>query len=349
MTRLAAVLFVLAALTGGGAARAAGVSIEPSQDNTIYGESPGFSNGSGAHLFAGKTGSFHSRRALIAFDVAGSVPAGSTITEVSLTLYVSRTPNVATLDDHEFSLHRLLAGWGEGASSAPGPGGTGTDAAPGDATWIHRFFPIVAWNSAGGDFNPVGSASLDVGDVGYWEWETTSGLVADVQSWLDTPALNHGWILIGDEFDLQTARRFDSRNNPDPSVRPVLNVIYEPAAPAAGAVPDGDDVPGTPLRLAKGLGTSLSLSWSASCRAADVDYQIYEGDIGDFGGHEFVSCSTGGVTQAIVVPRIAPSYYLVVPTDLIVEGSYGRDSSNVERPQGITSCLAQLTGVPVCP
>jgi hypothetical protein len=64
-------------------------------------------------------------------------------------------------------------------------------------------------------------------------------MVADVQSWLDGPGGNHGWALLGDESIGGTAKRFDSRGNPDPSLRPELLIDYTP--PAAPTVWESTD------------------------------------------------------------------------------------------------------------
>jgi homospermidine synthase len=47
-----------------------------------------------------------------------------------------------------------------------------------------------------------------------------------VQSWLDSPQANFGWILIGNESVATTAKRFDTRENIDTSFRPTLSVQY---------------------------------------------------------------------------------------------------------------------------
>jgi len=52
----------------------------------------------------------------------------------------------------------------------------------------------------------------------------------DVQGWLNQPANNHGWIVIGNEDDIKVAKRFDSRENADTSTRPVLTVTFTPLA-----------------------------------------------------------------------------------------------------------------------
>jgi hypothetical protein len=51
-------------------------------------------------------------------------------------------------------------------------------------------------------------------------------MVADVRLWLAAPHRNFGWILLGDETAPGTAKSFGSREEPDLSLRPVLEVTY---------------------------------------------------------------------------------------------------------------------------
>ena len=210
------------------------VQLSPSKDNSIYEEGP-LSNGSGIHLFAGKTGesgASNYRRALIQFDVGSSIPAGSTIDSVTVTLHVSRFPVEDGTNLRLFGLHRMTADWGEGASDAPDAEGRGDAASSGDATWTHRFHPDQSWDVEGGDFNFFASATAEVSGIGSYDW-SSSQLVEDVQGWLDNPQSNFGWILIGPNTD-RTARRFDSRENPDTAVRPLLTVSYTPPVTSWG-------------------------------------------------------------------------------------------------------------------
>ena len=214
-----ACLMVLAART----AFADFAAVGTSKDNTLYLDgSGGISNGAGVYLFAGQAGS--PRRGLLAFDVASAVPAGATIQSVTLALHCSRTPSFAA--PVACSLNRVLADWGEGASDAGDPGGTGAAAAPGDATWIHTFFPGALWITPGGDFDATVSAAQTIGGVATYVWGSTVQMVADVQGWLDTPATNYGWILRGVESGDSNARRFDTKENPVPENRPVLGIEY---------------------------------------------------------------------------------------------------------------------------
>ena len=207
------------------------VSLNPSKDNTLYESDTGSSsNGAGAYLFVGKTNSGSIRRAVIAFDIAGQIPTGSTIKSVTLTLHMSRTQAGAETSE----VHRLLADWGEGISDAIGTEGGGTTSTSGDATWIHRFFETDAWQTPGGDFSTTASASTSVSGTGNYTWGSTAQLVADVQAWLDDPSSNFGWILLGNEDDNQTAKRFDSKENSAAANRPVLAVSFTVAESDSG-------------------------------------------------------------------------------------------------------------------
>jgi hypothetical protein len=114
---------------------------------------------------------------------------------------------------------------------------------------------------------------------------------------------------------------------------------------AAGRVPDGST--GSPLVVARGAGTDVVLDWSASCVAADADYAIYEGAVGDFLSHVPAACSTGGATAATLTPEAGSRYFLVVPQSSNREGSYGTDGAGDERPASTSPCRPQFSAV--CP
>jgi hypothetical protein len=220
---------ILTTALGWAAASSAGaaiINIFPSKDNTLYEFDPAegdVSNALGFHFFAGETAMGELRRGVLAFDIAGSVPPGSRITAVSLSLNMSRT----LLDTARIvELHKLLADWGEGTSHAPGEEGDGAPATTNDATWRHRFFDTIFWAMQGGDFSATVSASQSVGPIGPYTWSSAQ-MVADVQSWLDNPASNFGWLVLGDESTSATSKRFDTRESASP---PVLTIEYMPGS-----------------------------------------------------------------------------------------------------------------------
>jgi len=209
------------------------ININPIKDNTLYEYDPAegdHSNALGNHFFSGETAMGELRRGVLAFDIAGSIPSGSTILGVTLSLNMSRTGSDTP---RNVELHRLLADWGEGTSVAPGEEGDGAPATTNDATWRHRFFDTIFWTTEGGDFSGTVSASQSVGAVGVYMWSSPL-MVADVQSWLNNPATNFGWLVLGDESDILTAKRFDTRESASP---PVLTIQYRPAGPRPTPTP----------------------------------------------------------------------------------------------------------------
>jgi len=214
---------LLAVFLLSGPALATEVTLQPIKDNTLYQSTTGTtSNGAGEYFFVGKTGGGSLRRGLLAFEVAGNVPAGATINSITLALHMSRT----IAGNQTVSLHRVLAGWGEGSSNAGSNEGGGGPATTGDATWLHRFFNAALWSTPGGDFAAAASATTPVGGIGSYTWNSTAQLVADVQLWLDSPSQNFGWLVRGNESANTTAKRFDSRENVTPSFRPTLTINF---------------------------------------------------------------------------------------------------------------------------
>jgi hypothetical protein len=208
------------------------ISLPAAKDNTLYEDPDGLiSSGAGAHLFVGMTANGLARRGLIAFDVAGAIPAGSTITSARLSLCMSRT----NTSSEPVSLHRALAEWGEGISVPIGQGGAGAPATPGDATWLHAFYPGTLWSSPGGDFALTPSATSVVAGVGMYSWSSPE-LLHDVQAWLDAPGTNHGWLLRGEESVAQTAKRFETREIGNPALRPALLIEYRIVPAPGGAL-----------------------------------------------------------------------------------------------------------------
>ncbi len=213
------------------------ITLAPSADGTLYeSASNAESSGIGPTLFVGRI--FQSggllRRGLVQFDVANSLPAGAVIQEVRLGMRLSR--KAPDLGETTLALHRVLEPWGEGTSNAGGLGGLGTDATPGDVTWTKSAFPGADWSQAGGSFVADASGTLNINDLGEIVWESSAGLVADVQLWIDQPELDHGWAILGDETQLGTAVRLDSRENAVASVRPYLEINYTVPEPTMFAL-----------------------------------------------------------------------------------------------------------------
>jgi hypothetical protein len=199
------------------------VSLSPQKDNTLYEDASGqISNGQGVYLYAGLTQSSTLRRGLIAFNLS-SIPANATITGATLSMFLFQSgPGVGAV---EISLSKVSRDWGEGASNAGEPGGGGIQAEPGDATWLHTFYSSVLWTTPGGDFSATASATTPITTENTTYTWSGNGLVADVQSWISSPATNFGWVIRGNEIDPATAQRFNSDENP--SNPPQLTITYQ--------------------------------------------------------------------------------------------------------------------------
>ena len=244
------------------------VTIVASKDNTLYEpiQQEGFadvSDGAGPTMFAGKVkdalnqaGQVAIRRAVLEFDIAGSIPAGATIDSVQLTMFCDK---VAQNANFNVTLHRALSEWGEGTSNTGNSQqGRGEPATTNDATWRHTFYSSQFWTALGGDFAPTASATKAVGPTGSYTWGSTSGMVADVQAWLANDSQNHGWIVRSSESVIQTTKRFATSENATVNNRPKLVVNYTPAT-IVGACCDG---------------ASCSLTTPAAC----VPPGVYQGD-----------------------------------------------------------------------
>ncbi len=211
------------------------VTLTPSKDNTLIEVTRGgqWSNALGNGIYSGRIGPMGGgtrRRAVLAFDLVGAVPAEAEVTSVTLTLNLVSTVS----GDQTLSLHALLADWGEGTSNDGG--GQGAPATPGDATWMHTFYDTDLWSNLGGDYSAVISASQVVGiNTGvFYTWGPTPQMLADVEDWLADPATNFGWLLLGNESQLQTVKKFASKDHSLDEWRPRLNIelVLPPQCPA---------------------------------------------------------------------------------------------------------------------
>jgi hypothetical protein len=209
------------------------------------------SNGQGAAMYVGQTGTAGVRRALIAFSLNSAsgctdltangvndcpIPTGSTVTSVSVTISLTRAPAAAV--SQSFTLSRITQSWGEGASLSVDPNGGGlVQALANDATWLRRFYNVTSWSTPGGNFNAASaSRAIDPLTLGAYTFISNASLVADAQTWVNSSANNHGWMLRGLEGGAQTALQFASAENPDANQRPLLTVNYRAPQGSACAI-----------------------------------------------------------------------------------------------------------------
>ncbi len=205
-----------------GLASADSVTLRPRADSTMY-FTPGSetSNSKGEHLFIGNTGGGQTRRGLMKFDVAGSLPPDAQISGVEFHIVVTRLGPAA----NTVSIYRCVTDWTEGSSRASDTESGGAPATPGDPSWNFASFNTRAWNLPGGDFNNVPRATASVSGV-VPVILTGPGLNGDVASWFTTPSQNYGWMIQGDESATGTSIRFGTRENVVESDRPALVIHF---------------------------------------------------------------------------------------------------------------------------
>lgn len=209
---------------GCGVAGAATLQIGAMRDAVLYEDAAGaVANGAGEFLVVGRTnqGGGSRRRSLLRFDVS-TIPAGAVVTGVEVRLHAQ----TVTTTDVALGLHRMLTAWTSGGSNPGGNEATGVAAVVGDATWLHATVPGVLWAVPGGDHVVGASAVTMVTGAGGWVTWSGAGLVADVEMWRSDAGVDAGWMLRSDELTAQTAKRFESADNADAGLRPVLVVEF---------------------------------------------------------------------------------------------------------------------------
>ncbi|MEO2017815.1 MAG: DNRLRE domain-containing protein [Fuerstiella sp.] len=183
-----------------------------SRDTTIYQSDPDASNGAGEFIVVG--GGIHG---LVQFDVGG-IPDGSTIIDAVLTLNAAHSSG----GGGSVAVHPVSAAWGESGSNAVGDENVGAPAREFDATWLYSQYDGQLWSNPGGDF---GSSSALTAFDGVGAYELAGGgLIDDVQRWLDDAAANFGWLI---EASGGAVASFISKDGPDASLAPLLEVTYE--------------------------------------------------------------------------------------------------------------------------
>ena len=202
--------------------RADSVTLTPVADTYISEHFVG-PNGSSADLVMGKQGLAVGgalNRGLVKFDLT-FIPTNAFIDSVSLRVTVNRIASggVGSL----FHLHVVKVPWTESA-----------------ATWFVRSAGqnwVTPGGARGMDYAEDSSGNAFVGGTGATTFETTTGLVADVTAWLNSPASNYGWLIkTEDESVEKTAGRFGARENPNTSPQLTVQYTVPPSPPQINSV-----------------------------------------------------------------------------------------------------------------
>jgi autotransporter-associated beta strand protein len=339
----------------------------PSKTNTLIQIaspiSPQLSNGLG-DIYVGRTNqdgqgpaTISIRRGLIAFDIADSIPAGATITAVTLTV-----DDVRGLNGNQIvSLSQMYRDWGQGTSYFNG--GAGAPASNGDATWYYTFYnagnPAASptWTTPGGqpgvDYSASASAtSLIIADGASqtFSWSSTASpaMLSDVQQWLDSPATNFGWIMLGNESAGQTAKRFGGEDAVAPETPPELTVQYDPPWTWTGSAGSAWTAPGNwtsgsgfpPSGAAIVLGSSQTTGGTVDLLSAapSVSHLTFEADktmtiTSSAPGGGRLTLDNGGSPAAVVVSgsgqAIGGKVAVVLDSDAWITTSGSSDSLSI--------------------
>lgn len=258
------------------------------KDATLY-ESPTgtLANGGGTVLFDGLTGQPKLRRTMLQFDVASAIPSGARVLSARLELNVIS----AVAPNPMAAAHRITQAWSEGTTVAPGGQGGGGTAQAGDATWLHSDYPNSLWSAPGGDFAAQASFSMPLATGSNFS-SPFPDLISDVQSWLDAPANNFGWLLIGDETTTGSAAKFHSRESSNSTNHPRLIVAYlmpgEVVAWGTGC-PTGAGSMSLALSGVANGGVTIPLTYS-NAPLSSIGATFFALDLAPVGAELFPSC-----------------------------------------------------------
>ena len=171
--------------------------------------------GGGTNLYIGSAGQL--ARALIKWNLS-SIPAGSTITSATMSLYARSNVagNALTID-----AHRVLRSWVEGTQQSSNR----TLDNPDSACWT-EYGNGAAWAVAGAsgptDMAPEILASTAKSGTGWFTWDITSA----VQHWVDGDWVNNGLALMSHDESQSSAKIFVPSEYQDQNLIPVLNIQY---------------------------------------------------------------------------------------------------------------------------
>lgn len=301
------------------------ITIRPVADTSLFENNPDDNLGRSA-LAAGTIdrGSKKSR-ALIKFDPSASIPAGAKIESVRFTVRVTKVPPGRV--DSMFGIHKVLKPWGEGNKSEALLGGAAT---AGEATWNARQFPTELWaapgSQAGTDYVATATASRSIAGLASYPYESNVQIVSDVQSWLDDPSNNFGWILISaSEGSRKSAKRFGSRETT--STSPSMIIEFTPAATATAPeitiqpAPQTVPVGGTATFRVEATGTApLRYQWIKGTTpidgATNVTLTLSNVTTSDAGSYSVTVSNAGGakpsagaqLTVTTTEPDLMPAF-----------------------------------------
>ncbi len=212
-----------------------------------------------------KPSAWGNARGILKFDLS-SIPSGSTITSVTLSLYLYSTRGY----DRTYCIHKVTKNWTESG-----------------VTW-NKYDGTNNWTTSGGDYEATASATVTAGAVwNIWVNWSSSTLVSDVQGFVNNPSTNFGWI-IKDQTEGSSNQdwvRFYSKEYTETTLRPKLAVTYS-------GEPDTTP-PAAPTGLtATAVSTSqIDLDWNNNTEGDLDHYNVYRSTTSGFtpGAGNFVA------------------------------------------------------------
>jgi len=183
---------------------------------------------------------------LLSWDMT-SIPLGTTIDSVAITLEITNSST------HMYEFYEMKRPWVES-----------------EATW-NEYALGQSWQVSGADGSADRGPTVLGGITGSTGTQTislNSAGVALVQSWVDDPSSNQGFILL-DFINASNGLDFFSRETATPTDRPKLTVTYSGGTPPP---PPVADFIGTPLSGNAPLGVSFTDQSSGSISSYNWDF-----------------------------------------------------------------------------
>ena len=236
----------------------------PVQDTFVNSGYPNNNNGGDGFIYTGTDDFGGLMHGLIQFAMPPGLEGRTTVIGVRLSLFpgvFGPSERPAQANETLYAVGQL---WDEGNGLAPTPDdfavGLRSPSSPG-ATWTFSTFE-TQWVSAGGDptslvVSGLPSSGSGGGSPVVWSSAQGSGMAAAVQSWLDVPLSNHGWLIV------------NSSESSDPTLQPDLVQSFasrESATPPTLAI---DYVCKTGFALLGAACTPCTPAATANCAVAD--------------------------------------------------------------------------------
>ncbi|HAM71879.1 MAG TPA: hypothetical protein DCM86_09575 [Verrucomicrobiales bacterium] len=215
--------------------------IECTSDTSLMEVAPEYNAGWTSSLQVGTNTQRNSARILFGFDVASTLPPGAVILRASLQILVLRADPFAAVNS-PFELRRVLVPWNEGTKTGL-KGGPSED---GEPSWDWISYPDIGWSEPGGligvDYSDAVSSTCFIKKPATYVFDSTPEMAHDVQTWLDAPDTNFGWMMRSQfEGVPKTARRVASRED-TPALLSVDYYMPDAEPYISGVTTDGNSV-----------------------------------------------------------------------------------------------------------